>query len=566
MTSPMNPNMAANLPPIGLRRVVYLEANRAPLVTDTKYRDGSYYENNTEWRDNSVVPPNIYKLAKVNSKTNATWFNISSAFSSGVASLSGDANTFVFPDPGTGNIQIEGTAGQITVTEDVPGFKMVLALDTGQLLDSIGVDTTSGAGTNPVVPDINGLITVNGDTKAAGTVPVRTISTAANQYDIQVQISQAIATTDATKVGLSTYDNTIFTVDPNGFVSLLGGAVPVPQKFNVDAHTAPGTDPVVATSLGVVNITGDLVAAGTVPIQTNSLAANTITIEVQTSQDLAAADATKVGLSNFDSAQFAVDADGFVQLANGTAPVPQKWNVDANTGPGTDPVIASALGVINITGAQVAAGTIGANVIRTDSLAANTITIEVQQSAASVAKDTTKNGVAHFKSSQFTVDEGFVTFTGATGSTVQQVRTTTTTSVSATKTLAPTGTTPTTANTDLIISLSCTPTNASNILVFDFTTPFGMDNDGVATFALFQGTTFITAFPQYVSASLSPTTISVRHYMVAGTTSATTYSVRAAMPGGSVSTLRTLQNGAGTALYGGAGNTATQLIITEEQV
>lgn len=88
----------------------------------------------------------------------------------------------------------------------------------------------------------------------------------------------------------------------------------------------------------------------------------------------------------------------------------QKINVDAHTAPGTDPVVADATGTITITGGQVATGTIGTNVIRTDSLAANTFTIEIQRSTAVAASDITKNGVAHFDSADFAVDaNGFVT-------------------------------------------------------------------------------------------------------------------------------------------------------------
>lgn len=92
----------------------------------------------------------------------------------------------------------------------------------------------------------------------------------------------------------------------------------------------------------------------------------------------------------------------------------KSFNIDANTPPGTDPVIPDAGGVVTITGAQVAAGVIGANVIRTDSLAANTFTIEVQRSAAVGASASLNNGVSHFNSAQFTVDaNGFVSASGA---------------------------------------------------------------------------------------------------------------------------------------------------------
>lgn len=79
---------------------------------------------------------------------------------------------------------------------------------------------------------------------------------------------------------------------------------------------------------------------------------------------------------------------------------------------GTSPVVPDSAGEITVTGAQVATGTIGANVIRTDSLAANTYTIEIQQTASAAAQDTTLNGVSHFDSDAFTVSSGFVSLKG----------------------------------------------------------------------------------------------------------------------------------------------------------
>jgi len=100
---------------------------------------------------------------------------------------------------------------------DVSGF--VTLKGGSAAIDSIGVDATSGTGTNPVVPTVAGLITVNGAVVAAGTNPIRTVSTLPNTYQIQNQISQAIASTDATKIGLSNFDKVDFTVDSNGFVA-----------------------------------------------------------------------------------------------------------------------------------------------------------------------------------------------------------------------------------------------------------------------------------------------------------------------------------------------------------
>ncbi len=83
------------------------------------------------------------------------------------------------------------------------------------------------------------------------------------------------------------------------------------------------------------------------------------------------------------------------------------FNVDASTAPGSDPVEPDIDGNITVTGGQVAAGMI-ANVLRSNSLAASTFTYQIQQAGAVAAKDITMNGVAHFNTGQFSVDEGFV--------------------------------------------------------------------------------------------------------------------------------------------------------------
>jgi len=59
------------------------------------------------------------------------------------------------------------------------------------------------------------------------------------------------------------------------------------------------------------NILGASTAAGTSPVTTSG-AVSTLTVNVQKSQAIAATDATKVGLANFDSSKFSVDANGFV--------------------------------------------------------------------------------------------------------------------------------------------------------------------------------------------------------------------------------------------------------------
>lgn len=108
------------------------------------------------------------------------------------------------------------TAGTgITITNG-PGSITIGLAGGGLAIDSIAMQT----GTTPVVPDAAGLWTFNGAVVAAGTNPVRTHGTGANTTALEVQVSQALAASDATKIGLSNFDSASFAVDANGFVTL----------------------------------------------------------------------------------------------------------------------------------------------------------------------------------------------------------------------------------------------------------------------------------------------------------------------------------------------------------
>jgi hypothetical protein len=114
---------------------------------------------------------------------------------------------------------------------------------------------------------------------------------------------------------------------------------------------------------------------------------------------------------NFDLSGGSVAADSF--------------QVDAVTAPGVQPVVPTAAGLVTMTGAQVAPGTVGANVIRSVSLAANTITYQIQQTSVAASLNTTLNGVAHFNSAQFTNSQGFISLINSNLSVVIQTFTAT---------------------------------------------------------------------------------------------------------------------------------------------
>jgi hypothetical protein len=105
----------------------------------------------------------------------------------------------------------------------------------GTNVEKINVQT----GTSPVVT-ANNTITFNGAVVAAGTNPVRTDGTAPATMALEVQTAQAIASTDATKIGLAAFNSADFTVDANGFVSTVAPSNPI-SKVVQQIFTSSGT-------------------------------------------------------------------------------------------------------------------------------------------------------------------------------------------------------------------------------------------------------------------------------------------------------------------------------------
>lgn len=110
------------------------------------------------------------------------------------------------------------TSPLATVSIGYSGPNITLDIAGGSsAIERVNVQT----GTTPIIP-VGGAITFNGATTAAGTHPVRTDGTGANTVALEVQISQALAASDATKIGLANFSSSYFTVDANGFVTITG--------------------------------------------------------------------------------------------------------------------------------------------------------------------------------------------------------------------------------------------------------------------------------------------------------------------------------------------------------
>jgi hypothetical protein len=197
-------------------------------------------------------------------------------------------------------------------------------------------------------------------------------------------------------------------------ISLVGGG-PAIETLTVDFTSGPPPPLAVIPNTGDIKITSSRIATNqfSSALRTATLVANTINLQIQEAgSNAAVATANKYGVSQYDANQFTVTS-GFVSLVGGGGAAVQSNTVDTFTAPAITNVVSPNSGTITVTGAQVATGTVGANVIRTDSKAVGSYTIEIQRSTMVGAVDSTKNGVCHFDSADFSVDgNGFVSLNG----------------------------------------------------------------------------------------------------------------------------------------------------------
>jgi len=120
-------------------------------------------------------------------------------------------------------------------------------------------------------------------------------------------------------------------------------------------------------NVGTIDINGNVVASGThaQPLYTRADVANTLDIDIQVASATGASDINDAGLSSYNNAHFAVDANGRVSLAGGGLAV------DSFTTDVAGPVAPDGTGNIDVTGTSVFS----------DGTVANTLTLNVQATA-----------------------------------------------------------------------------------------------------------------------------------------------------------------------------------------
>lgn len=215
------------------------------------------------------------------------------------------------------NIQtgtLTSPSGTLTIGYSSPNITIDLTGgSTG--IDSIQVDTTTGAGTNPVLPTGAGLITITGGqypSATFGTRVVTLVSTAANKLEVQVQRSAAAAAANENLNGVAHFDSNSFAVDNLGFVTLSGGGFTWSNKSG--AFAAAKNNGYFITG----SCTGTLPAAPSIgdTIKFFVQGAFTLTIQantgqkIQISSNLSSAAGTQVNTASGDAVELVYNSTG----------------------------------------------------------------------------------------------------------------------------------------------------------------------------------------------------------------------------------------------------------------
>ena len=267
-----------------------------------------------------------------------------------------------------------------------------------------GANETLTGDDGVAVSSIGGTIQTLGNTVANAThaKPLFTINPSANIERFDIQVAAAIASTNINSTGLAAFSNAQFAVDANGFVTLIGGSTPPTLGLTPDAHTAPGTTPVVPNGSGNIILEGGaLFNTGTQanPIRTNSLAANTIDFQIQRAgSNAAVSTANNFGVAQFDSNSFTV-ASGFVTLnGGGTTGAVTKIQGDDSLS------VVPTAGLITFDGVTVTNATNAKPVFfKKNATSVEELDVQLTTTSTSGAKNINKSGLAHFDSASFTV-------------------------------------------------------------------------------------------------------------------------------------------------------------------
>lgn len=241
--------------------VVCVQRNRRPTGADYRQPEtGKLYPINSFWQvgknPTTGAEGEIWVLSKIVANV-AFWVMLSGGIVGPLLNVTVPLGVSPIEPDGFGTMNFTSTAGTIAITGSSASpnnhninFDLV---GGSTAIDQIQVQAATLPGVNPVSPDANGLMTVNGSAVANHSVPVETRTRALNTYNVEIQYATSAATTDATKSGLAHFNTGQFTVDANGFVT--GLVNPSIGATNLGFTYAAGTFTVIASDGSALSAT-----------------------------------------------------------------------------------------------------------------------------------------------------------------------------------------------------------------------------------------------------------------------------------------------------------------------
>lgn len=273
------------------------------------------------------------------------------------------------------------------------------------------IPTQFDGDTGNAIP-VSNVLTVNGlvNPNAIFTKPLW-VSGSGSTLTINMQVAAAItgAPADSNDAGIASFNDTQFSVDSNGYVSLVGGGGATLNTLTGDDAAAVSAD-----GAGNIDLLGTAVANATYakPFYVDGDAgSNALNFSIQVASAVAATptDKNDAGICSFDQSTFSVNTDGFVTLLSGPG-------ISSNTGDDSVAVFPTGAGDFGWLGQTVANATHAKPVYFKDSATANSLDLDVQVAAAitGAPADANDAGLASFDDTQFTVDtNGYVALVGA---------------------------------------------------------------------------------------------------------------------------------------------------------